>query len=222
MASCSVVTVAMATGAEAEEIGVDVAKALGFRCVNGQLITRAAQQERVTPEAIDEVEHSAPLIRRILDKIGTLSTPAMVTESSAVLSVATWNLGESPRVGSDQAAKYRTVILEVISAVAREGNAVIIAHGAGIFLAGMPGVLRTFVTGSPAVRGRRLAAAKQLDERRALRRIEHTDRERRAFLERFFDLHRELPTNYDLVINTDVLPSQAAVAAIVAAARAMT
>jgi len=222
MASYSVVTIAMATGAEAERIGTDVARSLGFRYVNNLIITRAAEQQHVTPDTISQVEHSVPLIQRILEAVGTLSAPAMVAESAAMLTVAGWDWTDSAVSTGDQAAKFRTVILEVVNETAREGNVVIVAHGAGILLGGMPGVLRTFVTGTPELRAKRLAAAEGIDDRRAARRIEHTDRERRAFLERFFGLRHELPTHYDLVVSTDHLTPQAAATTIVAAARAMT
>jgi len=222
MASCTVVTIAMATGAEAERIGTDVAEILGFRYVNNLIITRAAEKEHVTPETIDQVEHSVPLVQRILDSIGTLSAPAMVAESAAMLTAARWDWTDTAAATGDQAAKYRTVILEAVNEIARQGNVVIVAHGAGILLGGISGVLRTFVTGPPEVRSRRLAAAEGIDDRRALRRIAHSDGERKAFLERFFGLRHELPTHYDLVVNTDHLTPQAAATTIVAAARAMT
>jgi cytidylate kinase len=222
MASCNVVTIAMATGAEAEQIGIDVARSLSFRYVNNSIIMRAAQREHVTPETIDQVEHSAPLIQRILATIGSLSSPALVAESAAFKSAAGRDWTETAGMTGDQSAKYRTVILEIINETARAGKVVIVAHGAGILLAEMPGVLRTFVTGTPEVRGKRVAVVEGLDERRALRRVEHTDRERRAFLGRFFGLRRELSTHYDLVVNTDHLTPEAAMKTIVAAAHAMT
>lgn len=45
-----------------------------------------------------------------------------------------------------------------------------------------------------------------------------SDRERRLYLERFYDVSEELPTRYDLVVNTDLLDVEQAVAAIVGAA----
>ena len=49
--------------------------------------------------------------------------------------------------------------------------------------------------------------------------IRESDRERDHYLRRFYDVREETPLHYDLVINTDVLDTDHAVAAIVAAGR---
>jgi cytidylate kinase len=61
------------------------------------------------------------------------------------------------------------------------------------------------VTASPEVRARRLAGDAQIGEREAKKAVEESDRQRREYLARFYDVRRELPTHYDLVVNTDAL-----------------
>jgi cytidylate kinase len=49
--------------------------------------------------------------------------------------------------------------------------------------------------------------------------VRESDDERREYLRRFYDVPEELPTHYDLVVNTDLLTPPRAVAIIVAAAK---
>ena len=77
-------------------------------------------------------------------------------------------------------------------------------------------MLRILVTGPPKVRARRLAG------RRGAANAEDTVREaekaRADYLRRFHEVKRELPTHYDLVVNTDALSVDAAAAVITGAA----
>ena len=49
--------------------------------------------------------------------------------------------------------------------------------------------------------------------------VEHSDTQRRQFLRRFYGVPDELPTHYDIVLNTDVLSDEEAARLIVASAR---
>jgi uncharacterized protein len=200
-----VVTIAMTTGAHADQVGRLVAEHLGFQYISDEIIDRAAKHAGVSPQEVAEVEHSQSLIRRIMTALGLLALPEL-------------GMSPLPPEEIDPSPSYRRLIQTVIREVAAQGRVVILAHGAGILLAGAPGVLRVLVTASPATRAHRLVAESSQDEREATREIERTDRERRGFFKRFFDLE-ELPTHYDLVANTDVL-SPEAVARVIAYAAA--
>jgi len=191
-----VVTIAMTTGARAEQVGRLVADQLGFRYVNDEIIDRAAEHAGVSRREVAEVERSPSLISRIMTAIGS----GPLIEHGAGL-LAAEEIDASP--------SYRRLIQEVIREVAAQGNVVILAHGASILLAGAPGLLRVLVTASPATRAGRLVAESGQDERQAAREIQRTDRERRGFFKRFYNLDEELPTHYDVVVNTDVLSPEA-------------
>ena len=192
-----VVTIAMMTGAGAEQIGRLAAERLGFQFVNDEIIDRAAEQAGVSRQEVAEVERSPSLISRILSMLGGAVTPEY---SGRVLTPD--EIDPSP--------SYRQLIQDVIREIAAKGDVVVLAHGASILLAGTPGLLRVLVTGSPGTRAGRLAAETGRDARQAARDIQHSDRERRAFFKRFHGLDEELPTHYDLVVNTDVLSPEGA------------
>ena len=207
------ITVAITDGVPADEIGREAAKRLGFRYVNDEVITTAAQVAGVTPEDIADVEHSRPLVERIIMALARTATPSL--EEVGVTS------DFLPASATDESPIYRDVIRQVLWKTGEAGKVVIGAHGASIHLATMPNVLRVLVTGSPEVRATRLADSASLPEREARRRVDHGDRERAAYLKRFYGVGRELPTHYDLVVNMDVLPVDAAVNVITAAAQSM-
>ena len=90
----------------------------------------------------------------------------------------------------------------------------------GIPLAKVSGVLRVLVTASAATRAERIAAEQDLDEKQAKKQVEESDKERERYFERIYELDRELPTHYDLVINTDALTTEQAAQIINVAAKA--
>ena len=76
------------------------------------------------------------------------------------------------------------------------------------------------VTAPPEARARQLLVENGLDDDRADKRIRTVDLARADYLKRFYGVDRELPTHYDLVVNTETLdPERAADLAVVEAAR---
>jgi len=201
-----VVTIAMTTGANAERVGRLAAEQLGFQLVDNEILDRAAEQAGVSRQEVAEVEHSPSLISRIMSALGGSAAPIEYA---------------GPPLTPDEidpSPSYRRLIQDVIREVAAQRNVVILAHGASILLAGKPGVLRVLVTASSKTRADRLAADKGSNERQATREIQHSDKERKSFFKRFYNLDEELSTHYDLVVNTDVLSPEGAAKVIAHAA----
>jgi cytidylate kinase len=109
--------------------------------------------------------------------------------------------------------RVRELIREAIRATADEGNVVIVAHAASFALEGRDDVFRVLVTAPAESRRARVAA-----DGRTPKSLEQADRAREQYLKRFYGVSRELPTHYDLVVNTERLASGRAVDAIAAAA----
>ncbi len=93
----------------------------------------------------------------------------------------------------------------------------IVAHAASFALAGR-NVLRVLATASTQTRIERMAIARGVDEREATRLIRDDDAARADYLKRFYGVDRELPSHYDLVVNTDVLTPERAADVVVTAA----
>ena len=187
-------------GSAADEVGPLVAAALGFRLVDEELIARAAARAGVAPHEVADVERRRSLVRRLLEEIG----PGAAMAGLAVGAVVTEDL--TPRT-----EEMRRFILQAIEDIAAEGRAVIVSHAASFALADRDNVLRVLVTAAPRTPARRLARARGIDESEAGRLVKSGDANRRDYLKRFYDVPAELPTHYDLVVNTDRLtPEEAA------------
>lgn len=201
---CRVISISRSLAAGGEEVARLVAKDLGFRLVDDEIVTRAAEKAGVTAATIEKIESSASLIDRILKYMGT--TPV--------------EPGFGAYVPPDSTSEsYEELIVSVIREIAAAGNVVILAHGASFPLAGTEGLLRVLVTGSREGRAARLAAA-GADAGQARKQVDESDRRRRDYLQRFYDVRHELPAHYDLIVNTDSVTPATAAALIMAAARA--
>jgi Cytidylate kinase-like family len=172
-------------GAGGEEIGRLVAGRLGFDYVDEDIVTRAAERGDVSPEEVADAEQRQSLLRRLLAELGTGSA------------VETYGLAPA---GGNLPDDMRALIREAIEEAAGRGNVVIVAHGASFALAGREGILRVLVTASFETRAGRYEGS-----------IKDSDADRADYLRRFYGVEHELPTHYDLVINTDVVSVERAV-----------
>jgi cytidylate kinase len=198
----SVVCVSHATGAGGNEVGRLVAERLGLRYVDEDLVSQAALRAGVDASEIADEERRKSWLGRVLDDLAVGGGEAW----------AMTGLGPYGAVGAATTSdELRAYIREAIEETAGQGKAVIVAHAASHALAGRQEALRVLVTASPATRVGRVAEAEGLDETRAARAIKDADAGRADYLRRFHAIEQELPTQYDLVLNTDQLsPEQAA------------
>jgi hypothetical protein len=199
-----VICISRARGALGEQVGQLVAAQLGLRVVDEEIVAQAAATENVEPELVADAEQRKSLVARLLMGLAASGAEAYV-----------------PPVQSEivERERYRELIREAIVQTAAEGDVVIVAHAASYPLAGLEGVLRVLVVGSPAIRARRLAQEEGLDEQDAEKLRKRSDGNRADYLRRFYDVDEELPTHYDLVVNTDELTPEQAAAIVAEAAR---
>ena len=207
--ACSVVCVSHTTGSGGEEVGKRVAEQLGYLYVDEEIVARAAAQGGLEPRDIADEERRKSFARRFVETLAQGGGDAWMVGAS-VASAAT--------VESVSAADVRAVIRETIVQTAGHWNVVIVAHAGSYAIEPGARVLRVFVTASPGTRAERVAAAEGLDEAQAARLIKDSDAGRRDYLKRFYSVDRESPTDYDLVVNTDLLSSEQATAIVLRAA----
>jgi len=203
---CRVIAISRSLAAGGEEVGRMVAKKLGFRYVDEQIVMMAADEAGVSPASIVRAERTPGLTGRILAAAGRLAVDSEAGPPRTMLSAPT-----SP--------SYEDMIERAIRETSEEGNCVIVSHGASICLAGLSGLLRVLVTASPGARARRLVQQTNLSERQAKKAIRDSDRQRRDYLRRFYNIRQELPTHYDMALNTDVLMDPLAAELVLRAAR---
>ena len=205
--ACSVVCVSHTTGSGGDEVGKLVAERLGYLYVDEDIVAQAAAQSGLEPGEVADEERRKSYATRVLETLAEGGGDAWTLAATAGLEIV-------------RPADVRALIRETVVQIADRGDVVIVAHAASHALEAGPGTLRVFVTASPATRAKRVGTAEQVDESQAARTIKDSDAGRRDYLKRFYSVDPEAPTDYDLVVNTDLLSiEQAAEIVLRAAAR---
>jgi cytidylate kinase len=188
-----VVCISRTIGAGGEQVGRLVAERLGFLYVDEEIVSRAAVRAGIDAGTVADEERRKSLVSRVLEGLAQSGGEALVLG------------GVAPPGGELGGEDVRVLIRETIEQTAAQGNVVIVAHAASYALPPGPEALRVFVTASPDTRAKRIGELEGLDQARAARAVKESDGDRRDYLRRFYDVDKELPTHYDLVVNTDVL-----------------
>jgi cytidylate kinase len=187
-----VVCISHSTGSGGEEVGRLVAERLGVLYVDDEIVAQAAAKGGIGSEDVADEERRKSIVARVLDVIAKGGSD--------------FGSGTPPRIGEEpNSDDVRALIRETIERTAERGNAVIVAHAASYAVTHGQEALRVLVTASPHIRAARVGAAEGLDQTRAERAVKDSDAGRRDYLRRFYNVDNELPTHYDLVVNTDVL-----------------
>jgi len=108
---------------------------------------------------------------------------------------------------------------QVIQAVARHGNVVIVGRSGYVVLAGFADVLHVRLQAPQEVRIARVAVSQGLSAAQAEDAVQTSDLVRATFVEDFYDVSWEAIHAFDLIINTGQITPQRAVAWICDAAR---
>ena len=201
--TCRVVCISHATGSGGDDVGRLVAERLGFVYVDDDIVARAAARGGISPADVADAERRKPLVNRLLEALA---------EGSEV--------GSSALMHGVDSDDVRALIRETIERTAARGDAVIVAHAASYVVEPGDEALRVLVTASQSTRAGRVGAAGTLDPAKAARAVKDSDAGRRDYLKRFYGVDEELPTHYDLVVNTDALSVELAAELITRAASA--
>ena len=169
------------------------------------MIEQAGEWIDLAPGFIGDVERRRPLIDRMLGRVvSPTAAPVVPAERDGRI-----------LPGDDE---LRALIKQVLASIAGQGSVVIASHAASFALSGQD-VLRVFVTASENTRARRLADERGVDARSAARLVKQEDAGRAGYLKQFYGIDRELPTHFDLVVNTDLLSLDRASEVVAVAAR---
>ncbi len=207
---CSVICVSHSTGSRGDEVGRLVAERLGFLHVDEEIVARAAARGGISPADVADEERRKSVAARVLRVISEGSSG-----TAALAGAGPFVLDDGPRSNEIQ-----VLIREAIEQTAARGDVVITAHAASHALEPGARVLRVLVTASPRTRAKRVSEQEGVDPAKAERTVKAADAARRDYLKRFYDVADELPTHYDLVVNTDGLSIEEAAALVAHVAEA--
>jgi cytidylate kinase len=205
-----------------------VSDALGFRLVDEEILQRAAVEAGVDKDIIADLERRKSALAKIRNRLVLSATSPSPEQFMAAFDPVTGGTigmslphsAASSRLSNDE---LRGLIRSAIDDIAAAGDVVIVAHAASHALARREGVLRVLVTASAATRSGRLSESLGIDTKEADHTVRKGDADRADYLNRFYGIDQELPTHYDLVVNTDTLaPDDAAASIVVLATRRST
>ena len=236
----AVITVSRQRGSKGSYIALEVARRMGLRYLDREILDSVARQAGVQVAQLEAIEAHAGRLPRILHLLG--ARPKVPTVASASLrEQATYEarIGELmvqqglerdvavAQLESEGVAAYRPSqdYLELTRAVileyAQQGDAVIVGRGAQMILRRRPGVLHVQVVGKFEDRVHNIVEREGVKWREAAHRLRQADEERAGYLRRFYGVDWLDPGLYDVVLNTDQIPDETAVEMIVMAAKAV-
>ena len=210
--ACTAICISATDGSAGAEIGRAVAAELGFRLVDEEIVLRAAREAGVEPRVVSSAEQRKSFLARLFEDLGQAGQG-----TASLAGYAPMSAEEATTPGGDT---LRGLIRTAVEETADHGNVVIMAHAAAVALSGRENVLRVLVTAPSESRAKRLAAERGLDGGEARKLVRRSDEGRSAYFRRFYEVSAELPTHYDLVVNTERLTEDQAARLIVSAATA--
>jgi len=203
-----VVCISGLDGAHMREVAQGVAARLNYAVVDEEIVLQAAAAADIDPSVVADAERRRSFIERTIQGLGAGADSSAIALAGGIGYHSGMGLGED----------LRELIVQAIEETAERGKVVIAAHAASHALASRPDTIRVLVTASPETRRARVADEQGLGERDAAKAIERSDSARADYLRRFYGTRQELPTQYDLVVNTDRLTPDEAVELVVLAA----
>jgi cytidylate kinase len=210
-----VITIGRQFGAGGKTVGEMLARRLKVDVLDSQLIDQVAHRLQLPKEEVEaEDEQPGSLLNRLIMALGSASGEPMIPPETT-----TWN---PPNV--DPVFDSRRAVLEitqhVIMEAAREGNVVIVGRGGAYILRDLAGALHVYLRAAEAVRVKAIMARHQLPEEEARRLLKRSDENWNAYIKQVYGHDRNLPSHYDMVLDTGRLGYEATVESILAALRA--
>ncbi|HLG73697.1 MAG TPA: cytidylate kinase-like family protein [Chloroflexota bacterium] len=223
------VTLSRQLGSWGDEIGQDVAQALGVSYVDREIIKDVAQRMDAPEQAVSDIEEKSPtLAKRVANAIiqafadGTRLAPLVGVVPAPVLPPPEeQELESSPPVFTFDIndTLYLNFVRQVVREVAAGGNAVIVGRATHLLLRDMPRALHVHVVAPWDVRVQRIAQDRGCSREAAEKSARDSDHARESYTSRFYQSRWSDPSLYHLTVNTGLLSRQQAADLIVEAAR---
>lgn len=210
----SVVVFTVQEGTAGRAIAQLAASRLGYSYLDEEVVLRAAQLARVSPNVIASAEHWPGLTTRLLQ--GLSFTHRGRSPLHAVD-------GQSAETGSPVAPGYYRFFVDcVVLQLAHTGRCVISGHAAHVTLRGRgASVCSVLIQSAGEARAQRLARQKGTDEEDALASVRRSDREQAGFLKHFYQADWLDPSLYQLMLDPANLTESAAADVVVRVATAL-
>jgi cytidylate kinase len=236
----AVITMSRQRGSMGSYVALHVARSLDLTYLDREIIESVAREAGVPEEKVEAIEQRAGRLAGVLrllgarpklpsvasaslreeetfqDRVGMLVDRGGLSREAAVARLATGaGLEYTPP------ADYLDLVTEITFEYASRGQAMIVGRGGQMILRGQPGVLHVQTIARFETRVYNIIQREGVKWREAAYRVRAADEQRAGYMRRFYNVDWLDSGLYDLVINTDQIPSDVAAEMIIAAARAV-
>lgn len=194
-------------GAGGEPIGHGLAEQLGFGYLNEAVIANVAADQGVDTSVVADAERRKSFLERL----------APATAFAGIEGISS-DMAMYAMYAMDHTDTILGFIRGTVREAADRGKVVLVGHAACYACADHPDVLRVCTTASLPTRASRVASDRGISEKDAVKLLRQSDAGRASYLKRVYGVDSESPADYDIVVNTDRLDRDAAIAAILALA----
>jgi cytidylate kinase len=235
-----VITVSRQRGSMGSYIALEVARKLGLQYLDREIIESVAREAGVPAKRVEAIEERAGRLARTLHLLGARPKLPVVASASLreqqAFEARVGALMESEGLSREAAVArlegsggleyvprldYLDLVTSIILECATRGQAMIVGRGGQMILRGRPGVLHVQVIAKFENRVYNVIEREGVKWREAAHRVRQADEQRAGYMRRFYNVDWLDSSLYDLVINTDQIPSDVAVDLLVTAAQAV-
>ena len=195
----SIITISREFGSGGHSIGEAVAKKLGYRFFDHELVNQVAERSGFSPEFIEESGEYASAKNSLLFAIATANQYTMN--------------------GISMLDKLYIEQTKIIEEIAQEGSCVIVGRCADYILREYRDCLHVFIHADMKSRAKRIVERFGEQERPAEKRLNEKDQRRKVYYKNYTGRTWGQAQNYDLCLNSGVLGSERCVELIAAACK---
>ena len=236
----SVITVSRQRGSMGSYIALEVAQRLGLQYLDRELVDSVAREAGVPATSVEAIEEGAGRLARVLHLLG--ARPKLPAVASASLreeetiedriqtlmdidgmsrEAAEAHLHSSGGLEYAPQLDYLNLLTSVIEEYAAKDQAMIVGRGGQMILRGRPGVLHVQVIAKFETRVYNIIQREGVKWREAARRVRLADEQRAGYMRRFYNVDWLDSGLYDLILNTDQVPTEVMADIIILAAQAV-
>lgn len=195
----SIITISREFGSGGHSIGEAVARKLGYRFFDRELVNQVAERSGFSPEFIEESGEYASAKNSLLFAIATANQYTMN--------------------GISMLDKLYIEQTKIIEEIAQEGNCVIVGRCSDYILREYEDCLHVFIHADMKSRAKRIVERFGEQERSAEKRLSEKDQKRKVYYKNYTGRSWGQAQNYDLCLNSGVLGSERCVELIAAACK---
>jgi cytidylate kinase len=208
-----VITIGRQFGAGGNTVAQMLAHELHSEILDSRIIDEVAHRLQLPKEEVEaEDEQPGSFLARLLMALGSASTEPLIPPEATA-----WTPPNAAPTFDTRKAVL-AITQHVIEEAARSGNVVIVGRGGAYILRDFPGALHVFLRAPESIRVKTIMARFNLESHEeARRRLKQADENWTSYIKQVYGHDRNVPSHYDLVLDTGRLGYDTTVDVILAA-----